>query len=171
MKKLITLLFLSFLFYLNTNAQIQRKFYDFTLGVTTKSEFVRFFKAKGIKIIKDGDDQYVVENLRFGGETWPFASFMFFNGKLMRIYFSANEHNKSRILLAQIWEKLNSRIFNKYSDFIILKKSDAEKKVYNDFQTSLTISYDYYEGQKYVTISYLDMKLLLEKDYQEENEL
>lgn len=171
MKRLITLLLLSFLINMSSSALIQKKFYDFTLGVTTKNEVYKYFKGKGIKVIKEREDQYLVENLNFGGELWSFVSFKFYKGKLMKVYFSANEEDKGRQLLEKIWERLNNRIFEKYAEFKDLKLSDEENKIYDDYTTLLTMSYHYFEGIKYVTISYNDKKLMLEKIKDEENEL
>lgn len=170
MKRLFTLLLLSFFVNLSSNAQIQRNFYDFTLGVTSKREFISYFKAKGIKVEKKDDESYYIENLKFGGEVWSFACFMFYNDKLMKVYYSENELNKGSALLAQRWEKLNNLIFKKYAGFKDLNRSDEERQLYDDSFTSLTITYDYFDGVKFVTLSYSDIKLVLKKLKQEENE-
>lgn len=170
MKRLFAFLLLSFLVNLSSNAQIQRKFYDFTLGETSKREVISYFKAKGIKIEKKEEDSYCIENLKFGGDVWSFASFMFYKDKLMNVYYSSNERDKGRALLAQKWENISNLIFKKYAEFKDLGRSSEDRQIFDDGYTSLTIAYDYFEGVKFVTISYYDIRLALEKIKQEENE-
>ena len=169
MKKWFTLLLLSFLVNLSSYAQIQRKFYDFTLGVTTEREFVSYFKAKEIEVEKK-DDSYYIENLKFGGEEWSLSCFRFYNDKLLSVSYSENEVNKGRALLDQRWEKINSLIFRKYAGLKDLDRSSEERQLYDDSFTSLTITYHYFDGVKFLAISYSDIKLTIEKIKEEENE-
>ena len=50
MKKALVVFITLFFVNLCISAQIQRKFFDFTLGQTTKSEVVKYFKEKQIEI-------------------------------------------------------------------------------------------------------------------------
>lgn len=69
MKKTGLLLLLTFIS-LNLFPQIQRKFYDFHLGKTTKKEVVSYFKEMGKEYQLEGNTMSVF-NMKFGGEEWP----------------------------------------------------------------------------------------------------
>ena len=57
MKRIILLLLL--VFAVSAHAQIQRKFYNFTFGLTQKSQVYNYFKAKGNRI-RNIDDLFLV---------------------------------------------------------------------------------------------------------------
>ena len=66
MKKACLLLLLTFIS-LNVFSQIQRKFYDFQLGKTTKNEVISYFKEMG-KEYQFEENTLSVFNMKFGGE-------------------------------------------------------------------------------------------------------
>lgn len=162
---------LAFLVNLSGYAQIQRHFFDFTLGVTPESEVVKYFKAKGKQIEKHNDDSYFVHNLRFGGNTWPFAAFSFHKGVLYQVYFSDSENYNSKERQDILWRRLKEDLTEKYSTYYRSYLSDEEELTFDDYRTRIRLIYKLDDDIKRVTLIYSDKNLQLEKIYSESDEL
>ncbi len=171
MRKFYLMFLLVFLVNLSGYAQIQRHFFDFTLGVTPENEVVKYFKAKGKQIEKHNDDSYFVHNLRFGGNTWPFAAFSFHKGVLYLVYFSDGENYNSKERQDILWRRLKEDITKKYSTYYMSSLSDEEELTFSDYRTRIRLSYKPYNDIMGVTLIYSDKNLQLEKIYSESDEL
>ena len=55
--------------------QLQRKFFDFRLGESTRNEVVRYYEKIGKQIIYR-DDKIAVKNVRFGGRNVVDGNFL-----------------------------------------------------------------------------------------------
>ncbi len=152
-------------------AQLQRRFFDFTLGVTTTAEVVDYFKKQGKEIEKREDNNYYVMYLEFGGNNWLGTSFSFYKDKLMSISFFNSELKSSRQSLEMSWERYQLVFSRKYSDYYDSKMSDDMMKVYNDDLTSVYLIYKESVGGKAMSLVYEDKKLSDEKREMNDNEL
>ena len=171
MKKILIIFVSLFFVNLCLSSQIQRKFYDFTLGQTSKSEVVNYFKAKQIEIVDNKENSVAVRNVRFGGYEWPFSAFRFYNNKLVFVYFSNDEQSNSKESLSKTWEHLVTIIDKKYSNFFVSKTSSENILFYNDNITNVQLKYTVFEGIEAITLSYADNQLLSEECKEDENEL
>lgn len=170
MRKIIFVLLIAFS--LNLNAQIQRSFYGFSLGKTTKKEVVSYFKSRKMKIWNNDTNRLSVRSLNFGGYKWPVVYFNFYKNKLYLIYFSDAEYFTPRQSLDTKWKDLEVSLMSKYRNVIVNEENTEEYHKFIDHsQTSLIFKYDYYEGYKGIALMYTDLKLQYEQYLSEKSEL
>lgn len=67
MKRYIYMLLLLFFVNLGASAQIQRRFFDFELGVASMSKVFNYFKNQGNEVYQPQNDELAVTKVRFGG--------------------------------------------------------------------------------------------------------
>ena len=166
MKKSGLILVLLFLLNICASAQIQRNFFDFTLGVTTKKEVSKYFRKNGKKLYKDKEGINYVNDLRFGGHIWPFAAFSFYNGVLSRVYFADSENSTERETLDIVWDTIKKNISNKYSEYYVPSRSKDDYLIYRDNNTTIQLSYEFSYGSKSLSIMYID-EYIFNKEYKE----
>jgi hypothetical protein len=158
MKKLGFIFVLTLFVNICATAQIQRHFFDFTLGVTTQKEVSKYFEKNGKELINI-DDEYIVDNVKFAGNIWTCAAFYFHEGKLMRVIFLDNENSSSNQGLDSLWKRLSNTISDKYSSYYNEKVSKENYLVYDDDQTIVVLHYETFEGRKSISIMYNDRDL------------
>ena len=171
MKKLGIILVLILFVNICVSAQIQRHFFDFTLGVTTKKEVVKYFKKLGKVPYKDNNGNQFVNNIKFGGHIWSFAAFSFYNDKLSRVYFADNDTDTPSQTLDIVWDTLQKNIIDKYSDYYLESMSKDDYKVYGDHQTVVVLKYDTFDGTKELSLMYDDRRLSKKEIEDSSNEL
>lgn len=159
MKKNVLLILLSFIVNISITAQIQRKFFNFELTKTTKSEVVSYFEGKG-KICNVVDDIVVVENVRFGGVDWHTAFFSFYDNVLSVVSFSVTEETKPKSSLDKIQNDLICSLNKKYPGYFDSQKSDHEVTIYNDGLTDLMLRYSLYNGTYNLMLMYADLEIM-----------
>lgn len=170
MKKL-SFIVISLLISICASAQIQRNFFGFTLGETTKSEVIKYFKSKKYKMNESDDETLILTDLKFAGHTWPFSAISFYNGKLNRVYFADNETYTPIHTLDLVWEDFLIKISQKYSDYYQINLSNDESKVYYDDSTRFSMDYIVFQGYKGLSLMYTDRKLLDEERDDDANDL
>ena len=171
MKKALITLIALFLVNLCISAQIQRKFFDFTLGQTTRSEVENYLQKKKIVVVDERDDRIMVNNMRFAGTDWSTVAFSFFKGKIASVYFAYDDMNNSKKSVDSLWERLQKSLNKKYSDYYRERVSDDKKFYYQDNQTCLIFKYGSIEGTNAVILLYSDNQLFDEQTGEEEDEL
>lgn len=173
MKKVYLLLLMFFFVNLNVSAQIQRKFFDFELGKTTKSEVKRYLRQKDKYIEEKDDDTIYSSELRFGGFNWNFVAFSFCKGTLCMVYFSESDNHTARETLDALYKRLSTNLENKYQDYKRYDMSNDEETVYVDLlnNTSLSLKYDYFRGYKGISLTYSDFVLRSDSYREERDEL
>ena len=171
MKKILFLIIALFLVNLCISAQIQRKFFDFTLGKTSKSEIESFVKSKGMKTYSQTTDRIVVDGMRFGGIDWSTTAFIFYNGKLHMVYFADDEYSSSKDVLASEWNRIVNSIDKKYSDFLKANQSNEKRLYYDDNTTSISLTFTNSFGKDAITLMYADVQLTQQQIKDGEDEL
>lgn len=159
------------LFSVSIHAQIQRKFYDFTFGLTQKSQVFNFFKAKGNRIRNIDENTIAVNNVKFGGFNWGVSYFSFYNNKFYQVYFMSSEHDMIKESLDAQWELLNTKLMTKYSDYLVTNMSSDKEKYFLDLKTVMKLEYAFFQGSWALSIIYYDDKLYNLKSSNEDNEL
>ena len=139
--KRIFLVILAFAFYIIANAQIPKKVWNLTLGVSDEKQVINALNAHNLKDYKNiGSDITCNTSFDFGGEKWNYAKFSFYQNKLYSISF----RNSSSFSLKETFERLKNSLDNNYSDFII--KEDLHNDlcwyiVYKIRRTTIKLSY------------------------------
>lgn len=169
MRKL--LLIIALLISVISEAQIQRKFYDFTFGVTSKSQVINYFKTKGNRLRVPENNRVAVINVRFGGFDWGVAHFCFYKNKLYQVMFMSSENDSPKSTLDSQWELLNEKFSVKYSRYYLSKFSTNNERLFRDSQTHAKIEYSVFEGLWALSLIYYDIKLFDEKSSFEDDEL
>lgn len=142
---------------MSATAQLQRKFFEFHLGESTRSEVVRYYESMGKQIIYR-DDKIAVTNVRFGGENWYMAIFAFYNNKLLCVGFSDLDDMTSKAKLDVMNENLRNALKKKYSDYFLFEnKTDLS---FMDDATKLSLRYDIFQGSYNLSLNYYDLELL-----------
>lgn len=158
MKRLIASLVICIFVFVGASAQIQRKFFGFTLAQSHKNEIVSYFEAQGIQVSNFSDEICVVY-LKFGGHTWPLVFFNFKNGVFSSVYFSDSDGFTKQESLNVDWKFLKGTLFDKYPNYLDSYNSDEETKIFDDGRTSVKLDYSYFRGNKHLTLTYRDKKL------------
>lgn len=154
-------------FVISAKSQIQRTFFGFTLGKTTKIELVKSLKEKGKKILNTNvnEETIRVNNMTFGGKKWPATFFLFYNNRLCVVSLTDTEEYSSKDNLDLDWKNISEILSQKYSDYQI--KNTKYEIEYNDYKTNLWTSNEPYNGYKSITLMYSDnylFKLKRNKD-------
>lgn len=168
MKKILFLI----IFLLSTiiaSAQIQRKIFDFTLGVTTKSQVLNYIKSHQCVYHLDEEGNFVVHRIKFAGQNWNQANFCFYNGKLYLVSFRDNDLVSLKETLDLVWNRLADSLKKKYNDYLVELLKDSIS--YSDNKTFLLLYYKQFSGVWCLSLEYYDSKLFQQKDQSEENEL
>lgn len=169
-RNVLVLVFIT-LFSLNSSAQIQRKFYDFTFGLTQKSQVYNYFKAKGHRIRIIDENTIAVNNVKFGGFDWGVSYFSFYKNKFYQVNFMSSENDMIKESLDDQWELLDSKIMAKYSKYIVKNMSSDKEKYYFDSKTVTKLVYELFQGSWVLSIIYYDDKLFNLKSSSEDSEL
>lgn len=155
----------------NIQGQIQRRFFNFTLGLTNRQEVTSYFKARKIKTWLPEDDHFSVRHISFGGNKWPVIYFYFYKNKLCLIYFSDSEGFTDRETLDALWERMYLALMSKYKRLYNEEKSTNNELIFEDNKTHLTYYYKYYKGQKSMSLIYTDKHLQMESFIDADDEL
>ena len=152
-------------------AQIQRKFFSFNLGKTTRHEIINYYKVRNQKIWYSKDTSISVSQVNFGGHTWPVVYFSFHKDKLYHVYFSDSEGFTPIESLDLLWKRLTSTLSSKYDSYYDEYESTYNVKEFNDNRTKAILKYEYFEGSKGIILMYIDTSLQREKIISENDEL
>lgn len=169
MKRLMLLLLLTFA--VSAYAQIQRKFYNFTFGLTQKSQVYNYFKAKGNRIRNIDENTIAVNDVKFGGFDWGVSYLSFYNNKFYQVYFMSSEHDMIKESLDEQWDLLNTKITTKYSDYIVKNMSSDKEKYFLDSKTVMKLEYAFFQGAWVLSVVYYDDNIFNLKTSNEDNEL
>lgn len=171
MKKILIVFVSLFFVNLCVSSQIQRKFYDFTLGQTTKSEVEGYFKSKGKETLEYTTERIVVDGMRFGSADWLTTAFVFYKGKLQMVYFADDERSSSKEAIKTEWDRMVNSIDKKYSEYLKALLSNEKHLFYSDGKTSISFTYTNSDGIDGITLLYSDEQLVNEQLKDGENEL
>lgn len=142
---------------MSVTAQLQRKFFDFRLGESTRNEVVRYYEKMDKQIIYR-DDKIAVTNVRFGGENWSMVIFAFYNNKLFCVGFSDSDDITPKATLDAINENLRIALKRKYSDYFLIENN--KEISFLDDATKLCLNYDIFQGSYNLSLHYYDRELL-----------
>lgn len=169
MKKTGLLLLLTFIS-LNLFPQIQRKFYDFHMGETTKNEVISYFRVIGKEFQFEENNTMRVSDMKFGGEEWPTVFFNFYNNRLYSISFINSELKTSKNSLKTIYDRLKRKLDEKYSNYYNTQSVEYFLG-YTDDKTDVCLRYAKFEGVYMLIIMYSDIELMLKEDDDGKDEL
>ena len=150
------------------SAQIQRKFINSTLGVSTKSQISSYLRNNNYDFASE-NGHLEIYNLNFAGHTWPVVFLEFHNGVLYCLDFRDGEGFTPVELLNSAWMRYRRSLLEKYSEYLC--ESDKEHLEFSDERTVVSLDFKYSLGEKSLSIMYYDLNLLLQQSIQEENEL
>ena len=155
MKKilLIILMMLS----LHADAQIQRRFFGFTLGVANKQQITYHFKKQN-KTVSNDNGVLVVKNLKFGGQFWDEVRFAFYKNRFYEIFLVSSTRYNSKDLLDDRWDYLLNSFFEKYRNYYY-PDSEEYTRYFLDDKTVLRFHYENSHGIWYQDLVYYDDKL------------
>lgn len=146
-------------------AQIQTKFFNSTLGVSTKATFIANLKAKGIRYKAREDGDILFLDALFGGYTWQ-GWVSFYNEKFTSVVFMQQEtlddnlNVESNSYILQTYNSLESTFNQKYGVYE-LTSSTTYDKIYNDGKTAVTLKYENKDPyKKQLILFYADFDLL-----------
>jgi len=154
MKRILLLLIL--MLSISAEAQIQRSFFGFTLGVSNRQIISSHFKRQN-KTIKNEDDVLVVKNLKFGGQMWDEVRFVFYKNKFYQIFLVTSTERNSKEYLDERWDYLLNKFLKKYRNYYQPMSSDT--KYFCDNKTTLRFHYEFSGGLWYQDLVYYDNKL------------
>lgn len=150
------------------SAQIQTKFFGFTLGSTKRSEVRNKYKNEK-QILEYEDGTIHVAGLKFAGHEWEITTFGFYDNKLMYVAFSDLESSTAFRLMESTWRDLRDKLWNKYSDYSI--KTTSEIIQYYDGVTNLSLSLSDATGSMILMLYYSNVALKEQQRIAEEGEL
>lgn len=159
MKKFIAIFILSMIV-ISASAQIQRKFFGLSLGVSTRNQVANVIKKKKLQIVVDDEDGLAVTNLQFGGYNWYFIRFTFVNNKLSGVYFSDDDSHTERRTLDIFWNHYVDKLYEKYLNYYINDTDVNEELHFEDKKTMLLLQYNYFKGVKFLSLAYRDVLLM-----------
>ena len=155
-----------------TQAQITNKIWNLSLGVSTKQQVTAIINSRHLKVRERGLDYITCSPniFEFGGESWNYAKFRFFNGKLYLISFRYT----STLSVRENFDRLKNSLDNKYSQFLRDKNLTTYGDwyvTYDDGKTTVDITYNIVQGSDYVGIMYYDDALMRRLSNQSQSEL
>lgn len=172
MKRTILTILLALACCVLAKAQITNKIWNLTLRLSTKQQVLSVINSRHLKIREKGTDYITCypTKFTFGGETWNYAKFYFFNGKLLTISFSYTCPLSVRESFDRLQDSLDSKYYNYISDKNFSTYGDWWID-YDDGKTSISLSYQIVQGTDYISIMYSDDRLLLKQGHQSQSEL
>lgn len=158
MKRKFLFMLLCLFVSIQTNAQIQRNFYDLSLGTSTQKEVKRYFKSNKKTITMKSNDEIFVKDLKFGGHIWPYTVFRFYKEKLKDVSFY-DEEVSGKEALDLFWIALSFNIQDKYLEYADKKFSNDNLKYYDDGETTLMLTHIKTQEENEITLMYSDKKM------------
>lgn len=153
---------------LASSAQMQRKFLDFTLGESTKTQVYKFLKRHHYEFSEYSDKSgFLINDLKFAGYVWPFAIVKFHNNTFYGIAFYDNKLDEK--MLYSRFDLLDSSLKHKYSDFLIL--DTKTKKQYTDGIVHASLQCEYRSTDFLLSLTYLYIPILRQQNEEQESDL
>lgn len=155
------------------SAQIQRKFFDFNLGTTTRQEVVSYFSTRKKTVEKDYENNRIsVRKVKFAGHTWACVFFHFYNKKLYRIRFTESDAFIPTKSLDDLQNTIVYSLLSKYNRYIDEEKRlNNDNKFFHDDRTMIKLVSEYYNDTKILGLTYTDTFLFFEKSEKDDDEL
>ena len=171
--KRISLILFALVICMVANAQITNKIWNLTLGISGKQQVTNAINAHNLQIRDEGVDYITCSSstsFDFGGKSWNYANFQFYNGKLYSISFSYTTFFSVRESFDRLKNSLNKKYYsyikdkdlNTYGDWYIY---------YDDGKTTIYLTYNIEQGKDFVGIMYSDDALMLKQANKSDSEL
>lgn len=161
-----------------SNAQIQNKILDFTLGTTTIEDIKeKYPKATGNWAgdidraiypgselhgnVTEGEPALNIKNIKFAGIDWEYVSCMFYRGKLCEFTFSSKDHPEY-----STWIELCNALSNKYKKYQLASEEEngAKYLIFSDGTTRIIACfYNLYSEVDFFTLNYQHVSLFQKK--------
>lgn len=156
-------------------SQINRTIYGLQIGKSTEYQTKSLLKSKGhkYKIMPDGSIAVVMDNMQYGGGYWSYMNFKFFKGVLYEIYFH-NDSYHIPIDMDNMYTTIQSSLNNKYKQYRkpISPSGTIEKcQYFYDERTWVILTINNSQGQKYISLDYMDDQLNSKNKQSIEDEL
>lgn len=172
MKRFILVLLTSIIC-IYAQAQITNKIWNLTLGVSNKQQVTNVINSHNLQIRDKGADYITCSSntsFNFGGESWNYAKFRFYKGKLYSISFSYTTFFSVR----ESFDRLKNSLDSKYSRYI--KGQDLTTYGdwyidYDDGKTTIDLTYNIEQGNDFVGIMYYDNALMIKQAKASDSEL
>ncbi len=157
MKKRLFLIIYFTICSIMASAQIQRKFFDFQLGVTTQNDVCNYCKTHNLRYeISDGT--VFVYDISFGGNQWPCAGFYFYERKLYTVAFLNSYRYNPQKLVDISYTNLKQSLIKKYGKYQIKNESDSVQ--FTDNVVQLSLSREYRSGDRITDLRYMYLPLV-----------
>lgn len=172
MKRFIVAI-IAFIICICAQAQITNKIWNLTLGVSNKQQVTNVINTHKLQIRDKGADYITCSSsnsFEFGGESWNYAKFRFYNGKLYSISFSYTTF----FSVKESFDRLKNSLDNKYSSYIKDKDFTTYGDWYIDYsdgKTTIDLTYNIEQGRDFVGIMYYDNALMLKHSKASDSEL
>lgn len=166
----LKILFLTVLVFcaIESTAQIKNNILGFTLGVTTKSQFVNTLKRQSIRYDTDGDN-FMVYYQKFAGVQWDDVIFEFYDNKLKSVYFQQTSTNISEEAVVGSYNQIKRDLHLKYGQYY---QGEANgRDVYSDTTLNIIHNIQFDRGLRYNTLLYVYLPLLYKSQIQDFNDL
>ena len=115
--KRISLILFALVICMVANAQITNKIWNLTLGISGKQQVINAINPHNLQIRDKGVDYINCSSstsFDFGGESWDYARFRFYNGKLYSISFRYTTFFSVR----ESFDRLKNSLNKKYYSYI-----------------------------------------------------
>jgi hypothetical protein len=153
---------------LSINAKINTKFWDLSLGESSKEQVANVLQKKGYECLALNENVLGIEpqsGLDYGGTHWSAVVFSFYNNTLCEIkFFKYDVKDYSSMLY--VLETLKDKLEEKYDDYYLF--SDEESVVFDDGTTTLCVTLF---NRKQIGLVYLNNSLNKLKKQAEDAEL
>ncbi|MDE5843676.1 MAG: hypothetical protein K2H35_08085 [Muribaculaceae bacterium] len=171
--KRVSLILFAYVIGIVANAQITNKIWNLTLGISGKQQVTNVINAHHLEIRDKGTDYITCSSnnaFEFGGESWNYAKFRFYNGKLYSISFSYTTF----FSVKESFDRLKNSLDKKYSSYIKDKDLTTYGDWYIDYddgKTTISLTYNIEQGRDFVGIMYYDDALILKHANKSNSEL
>ena len=149
--------------------RINRSFDGIILGKSTKQDVINYLKNRRIqyeiKTIAGSPTITHTNNTYWGGVTWRYCSFMFFNEILYKIeYINGIKGEKLIESMNSDYSLLISQLSKKYNNCLKRNEKNSEKDCcyFEDERTTVELEKAHKDSFYFISISYWDKKLFNE---------
>lgn len=170
MKKILFIIVVS-LITQSISAQIQRRFFNSELGISTKEEVRKNLEVKGYEVINKDPNTISIFKPFFAGDYWIYAIFEFMDNIFYAVRFGDGDSELTDRNIPFRWESLKGPLNIKYEDYKSIFHDDTNHLSFFDNITYLSADYAIEDGKNMIFLNYIDVSLKEKLKKNEEDEL
>ena len=148
---------------LASSAQIQSKFFSFTLGESTMKEVYYYLEEKQYDITNNPiNDGFMINNkMKFADCVWSKVLFTFYENKLYCIAFYDDENNAPKTILDDKFVKVSKYLNDKYLSFC--NENEPDCKIYSDEKVFVGLERRYNNDKTYILLNFMSVPIMDKK--------